>query len=250
MSTARSKHGCCAGSEKSRRSAIEFPARVDRRAHCSERVSRNRKSPHCGSQHAARLLRDTHIRFGDAYSTGQIEVEGDGQFMATYPHSEPTDRSGSIANRVAGWLHRPRATRWRVTRQHSPALRSRQRLFTHCGSVKPWLTRAPTIRGAYHPRSGSIRQNGACVPQTARECRRLGGRGRLRLGQSGAAHGGRYGAKVRAFNISKEQLEFARRLARERGLEKRVEFTKTITEISTAVVTSSCRLACWTRRYH
>jgi cyclopropane-fatty-acyl-phospholipid synthase len=35
---------------------------------------------------------------------------------------------------------------------------------------------------------------------------------------------GRYGAKVRAFNISKEQLEFARRQARERGLDHRVEF--------------------------
>jgi cyclopropane-fatty-acyl-phospholipid synthase len=35
---------------------------------------------------------------------------------------------------------------------------------------------------------------------------------------------GRYGAKVRAFNISREQLDFARRQARERGLEGRVEF--------------------------
>jgi cyclopropane-fatty-acyl-phospholipid synthase len=36
----------------------------------------------------------------------------------------------------------------------------------------------------------------------------------------------RYGAKVRAFNISREQLEFARRRAREQGLEHRVEFVE------------------------
>src|SRR6202011_5209248 len=36
----------------------------------------------------------------------------------------------------------------------------------------------------------------------------------------------RYGAKVRAFNILKEQLEFARRRARERGLQDRVEFVE------------------------
>jgi cyclopropane-fatty-acyl-phospholipid synthase len=37
---------------------------------------------------------------------------------------------------------------------------------------------------------------------------------------------GRYGAKVRAFNISREQLEFARRRARQQGLERRVEFVE------------------------
>ena len=35
---------------------------------------------------------------------------------------------------------------------------------------------------------------------------------------------GRYGAKVRAFNISREQIEFARRQAQDRGLAHRVEF--------------------------
>ena len=36
----------------------------------------------------------------------------------------------------------------------------------------------------------------------------------------------RYGAKVRAFNISREQLDFARRRARDEGLEDRVEFVE------------------------
>ena len=35
---------------------------------------------------------------------------------------------------------------------------------------------------------------------------------------------GRYGARVRAFNISKEQIEFGRRGAREQGMQSRVEF--------------------------
>jgi cyclopropane-fatty-acyl-phospholipid synthase len=56
------------------------------------------------------LLTDTQIRFGDAYSTGQIEIEGDlVRFIETVFQglNRPSARE-SIAARVAGWLHRPR----------------------------------------------------------------------------------------------------------------------------------------------
>ena len=52
----------------------------------------------------------------------------------------------------------------------------------------------------------------------------LGGGGRVRAGSLALHIAGRYGAKVRAFNISKQQIEFARRRAREQGMESRVEF--------------------------
>ena len=56
------------------------------------------------------LLRDTQIRFGDAYSAGQIEVEGDLiRFMiAVYRSLSRPGATHSIAHRVARWLHRPR----------------------------------------------------------------------------------------------------------------------------------------------
>jgi len=70
----------------------------------------------------------------------------------------------------------------------------------------------------------------ACVPQTARECRRLGGRGGCGWGSLALHMAGRYGAKVRAFNISKEQLEFARRLARERDSRSGSNSSRRLTE--------------------
>ena len=54
----------------------------------------------------------------------------------------------------------------------------------------------------------------------------------------------RYGAQVRAFNISKEQIEFARERAREQGLEDRVEFVEDDYRNITAATTCSSRWAC------
>jgi cyclopropane-fatty-acyl-phospholipid synthase len=46
----------------------------------------------------------------------------------------------------------------------------------------------------------------------------------LRLGRAGAAHGHHYGVQVKAYNISREQLAYARERARMLGVEGRVEF--------------------------
>ena len=77
---------------------------------------------------------------------------------------------------------------------------------------------------AYYPTAQATLEQ-AQIAKMDHVCRKLrlerggfGGRGGLRLGQPGAAHGARTTArKVRAFNISHEQIEFARRRARERG---------------------------------
>ena len=80
-----------------------------------ERVAPNAIQPHEHVRISDRrslfgLLRDPHVRFGDAYSTGQIAVEGDlVKFMVTL--FQIFDRPGphdSIARRIAGWLYRPR----------------------------------------------------------------------------------------------------------------------------------------------
>ena len=56
------------------------------------------------------LLRDTKIRFGDAYSAGLIDVEGDlVRFLVTvYGRLSRTEYRDSIASRMAGWLRRSR----------------------------------------------------------------------------------------------------------------------------------------------
>jgi cyclopropane-fatty-acyl-phospholipid synthase len=173
------------------------------------------------------LLRDAQLRFGDAYSTGQIEVEGDlVRFMATvFRTLSAPDAHDSIANRVASWLHRPRRNTLAGSRDN---IHQHYDLGNDFYSL--WLGETMAYTCAYYP-SVEATLDQAQFAKMEHVCRKL----RLKAGDSVVEAGcgwgglamhmaGRYGAKVRAFNISKEQVEFARRRARERGLDHLVEF--------------------------
>jgi cyclopropane-fatty-acyl-phospholipid synthase len=173
------------------------------------------------------LLGDWQIRFGDAYSTGQIEIEGDlVKFMETiYRTFGQADAESSIANRITGWLHRPRS---------NTLSGSRDNIHRHYDLGNEfyalWLGETMAYTCAYYPTAQATLDE-AQTAKMDHVCRKL------RLGASdsvveaGCGWGtlalhiaGRYGAKVRAFNISKEQIDYARHRARERGLEGRVEY--------------------------
>ncbi len=175
------------------------------------------------------LLRDAQLRFGDAYSTGQIEVEGDlARFMGTvFRALGRADTQDSIANRVTGWLHRPR---------RNTLAGSRDNIHRHYDLGNDfyslWLGETMAYTCAYYPTAETTLDE-AQLAKMEHVCRKL----RLRAGDSvveaGCGWGGlalymaqRYGAKVRAFNISKEQVEFARRRARERGMDHLIEFVE------------------------
>jgi cyclopropane-fatty-acyl-phospholipid synthase len=173
------------------------------------------------------LLRDAQIGFGDAYSSGRIEVEGDlVRFIATVFRSlsHLTARS-SIANRIAGWLHRPR---------HNSLAAARDNIHRHYDLGNDfyslWLGETMAYTCAYYP-SAEANLDQAQIAKMDHVCRKL----RIGSGDSvveaGCGWGAlalhmaeRYGAQVRAFNISKEQVEYARQRAIERGLGRRVEF--------------------------
>jgi cyclopropane-fatty-acyl-phospholipid synthase len=173
------------------------------------------------------LLRDAKIRFGDAYSTGQLEVEGDlVRFMVTvFRHLSPPNAPDSIADRVAGWLNRPR---------RNTLAGSRDNIHRHYDLGNDfyslWLGQTMAYTCAYYPHAEATLDE-AQLAKMEHVCRKL----RVSAGDSVVEAGcgwgslalyiaGRYGAKVRAFNISREQVEFARRQARDRGLAQRVEF--------------------------
>jgi cyclopropane-fatty-acyl-phospholipid synthase len=173
------------------------------------------------------LLTDTQIRFGDAYSTGQIEIEGDlVRLMETVFQglNRPSARE-SIAARVAGWLHRPR---------RNSLAGSRDNIHRHYDLGNDfyslWLGETMAYTCAYYP-SADATLDQAQVAKMDHVCRKLRIAASDRVVEAGCGWGslalhiaGRYGAKVRAFNISREQLEFARHRARAEGLEHRVEF--------------------------
>jgi cyclopropane-fatty-acyl-phospholipid synthase len=173
------------------------------------------------------LLRDAQIRFGDAYSNGRIEVEGDlVRFIATVFRSlSHLNARSSIAARVAGWLHRPR---------HNSLAGSRDNIHRHYDLGNDfyslWLGETMAYTCAYYP-SAEANLDQAQIAKMDHVCRKL----RIGAGDSvveaGCGWGAlalhiaeRHGAQVRAFNISREQVEYARQRARQRGLERRVEF--------------------------
>ena len=73
-------------------------------------------------------------------------------------------------------------------------------------------------------RRGANREDGSRLPQAPACARRESARGRMRLARFALFMAKHYGVTVRAFNISAEQMEYARRRAQDEGLADRVEF--------------------------
>ncbi|MGP0054816.1 MAG: class I SAM-dependent methyltransferase [Steroidobacteraceae bacterium] len=173
------------------------------------------------------LLVDPQIQFGDAYSTGQIEVEGDlVKFVSTlFKVLGALDSGSSIVSRLAGALRRPR---------RNTLAGSRNNIHRHYDLGNDfyalWLGETMAYTCAYYPTAQTTLDQ-AQVAKMDHVCRKLQLTAADSVVEAGCGWGslalhiaGRYGAKVRAFNISKQQIEFARRRAREQGMESRVEF--------------------------
>ncbi len=175
------------------------------------------------------LLADPQLRFGDAYSCGRIEVAGDLIELMNVVYRASAQQSGeeSIASRVAGWLHRPR---------RNTLAGSRANIHRHYDLGNDfyalWLDETMAYTCAYFPRADAALEE-AQTAKMDHVCRKLRLAGGQTVVEAGCGWGGfalhmarRYGAKVRAFNISREQIAFARRRAREQGLEGRVDFVE------------------------
>ncbi len=175
------------------------------------------------------IVGDPQIRFGDAYSAGRIEIEGDLiEFLCMmYRAAQRADAAGSVARKAAGWLHRPR---------RNSLEGSRDNIHHHYDIGNDfyalWLGETMAYTCAYYPTADATLDQ-AQIAKMDHVCRKM----RLRPGDSVVEAGcgwgslalhmaSRFGARVRAFNISKEQLAFARERARQLGLQGQVEFVE------------------------
>jgi cyclopropane-fatty-acyl-phospholipid synthase len=175
------------------------------------------------------LLLDPQMHFGDAYVSGRMEVDGDlvKLMVSLFQIFAPEDTRESTLSRIVGWCRRPR---------RNTLTGSRDNIHRHYDIGNEfyalWLGDTMAYTCAYYP-SAEFTLDQAQAAKMDHVCRKL------RLGpadsvvEAGCGWGSlalhmaaRYGAKVRAFNISREQLEFARRRAREQGFERRVEFVE------------------------
>jgi len=176
-----------------------------------------------------KLLRDPQVTLGDAYSDGRIDVDVElVQFLDLLYRAELASAAPTIP---AGARRRRRYSPRRNT-----LTGSRDNIHRHYDIGNDfyalWLGQTMAYTCAYYP-SEAASLDEAQLAKMDHVCRKL----RLRAGDSvveaGCGWGSlalhmaqHYGAKVRAFNISHEQIAYARSRLAERGLADRVEFVE------------------------
>jgi cyclopropane-fatty-acyl-phospholipid synthase len=174
-----------------------------------------------------RVLRDPQVQFGEAYSSGRVEVEGDLiQLIELIYRGMPVQpATSSLRHRIVNWLRRS---------QRNTLAGSRRNIHHHYDIGNEfyalWLGETMAYTCAYYPTADASLEQ-AQIAKMDHVCRKL----QLKPGDSVVEAGcgwgslalhmaSRYGARVRAFNISREQVAYARERAREQQLDDRVEF--------------------------
>jgi cyclopropane-fatty-acyl-phospholipid synthase len=173
-----------------------------------------------------RLFLHPDLHFGELYSSGRLAVEGDlVRFMDLVQHALP-----DFAQRGPWVKLLARLYTWRP----NTLARARDNIHHHydIGNdfYRLWLDERMVYTCAYFP-NPDVSLEEAQIAKLDHVCRKL----RLRAGEgvveAGCGWGAlalhmarHYGVRVRAFNISREQLAYARRQAREQGLDGQVEF--------------------------
>ena len=175
------------------------------------------------------ILADPQVGFGDAYSDGRITIEGDLVRMleTVYRARGGSPRRLSALRRVLDLLHHPRS---------NSLAGSHDNIHHHydIGNAfySLWLGDTMAYTCAYYP-TPSATLDEAQMAKMHHVCRKL----RLNAGESVveagcgwgtlALHMARhYGVRVRAFNISHEQIVYARERAQREGLASLVEYVE------------------------
>lgn len=175
----------------------------------------------------AKLVLDPEVAFGDAYSDGRIEVHGElVTFLEEVMRSMQRSQKAGFYARLTSW--------WLDFIHDNTARGSRKNIHRHYDLsndfYKLWLDDRMVYTCAYFPTlSASLEE--AQVAKMDHVCRKLQLKPGERVIEAGCGWGAlalhmaqHYGVTVRAFNISREQIAFAREQAKRQGLGGQVEF--------------------------
>jgi cyclopropane-fatty-acyl-phospholipid synthase len=204
--------------------AVDFAVRDSARITCSA-------APVASVTFASRatllsILTDPWVRFGDAYSAGDVQIDGDLVWLL-----EAVYRAGGMGKKRESLFRRALALRHRNT-----LAGSRDNIHHHYDIGNEfyalWLGATMAYTCAYYPTPDATLDE-AQIAKMDHVCRKL----RLKPGESVveagcgwgvfALHMARhYGVRVRAFNISHEQIAFARERAAREGLARQVEYVE------------------------
>jgi cyclopropane-fatty-acyl-phospholipid synthase len=181
--------------------------------------------------HNARALRrlafNPFFQFCEAYSNGQIDVLGDlVEAIVAIDRSLRTSQSALfLYNLLTRWIRLP---------QFNSLAASRDNVHHHydLGNdfYRLWLDEELAYTCAYFPRS-DVSLEEAQVSKFDHVCRKLCLRPGETVVEAGCGWGGlalhmarHYGVTVRAYNVSREQINYARQRATSEGLAERVQF--------------------------
>lgn len=176
-----------------------------------------------------RLFLHPELHFGEAYSEGGIEVEGDlvKVLETVFRRMSKSPKRRFLGDYAAKVLNRPRP---------NSAARSRNNIHHHydIGNdfYRLWLDERMQYTCAYFP-SLSATLEEAQIAKMDHVCRKLMLAPGDSVVEAGCGWGTlalhmakRYGARVTAWNISHEQVASARERAKAEGLERRVTFVE------------------------
>jgi cyclopropane-fatty-acyl-phospholipid synthase len=168
-----------------------------------------------------RLLLNPLLYFGDDYSAGNIEIEG-GLVPFLENVYRAMARTGEVRRRSR------KAPDWSRETINSLS-QSRNNIHHHydLGNdfYKLWLDSEMLYTCAYFPEPGATLE-AAQLAKMELVCRKLGLKAGDRVIEAGCGWGGlarymarEHGARVRAFNISREQIAYARQRAKDEGID-------------------------------
>lgn len=175
----------------------------------------------------AQLAVNPEVGFGEAYAKGKIRVEGDFLRLVeeVYTARRKMNPDGLFARIFSRWL--------RIIQDNS--LRgSRKNIHRHYDLTtdfyKLWLDSRLVYTCAYFPSPDATLEE-AQIAKMDHVCRKLCLQPGERVVEAGCGWGSlalhmarNYGVNVRAFNISREQIQFAREMAKREGLDGLMEF--------------------------
>jgi cyclopropane-fatty-acyl-phospholipid synthase len=171
------------------------------------------------------LLLDPEVAFGDHYTAGRIQVEGDLVELLEAVYRAPAAEGTWLSHLVSKGL---------TAVQRNTRLGSRKHIHHHYDLppefYQKWLDERLVYTCAYFPEE-TVSLEEAQRAKLELVCRKLWLRPGETVVEAGCGWGAlalymarHLGVRVKAFNISHEQIAYAREQARRQGLDSRVEF--------------------------
>ncbi len=169
-----------------------------------------------------------NLKFGDGYTAGSIDVDGDFiECLKALIQAVPRKADMGIVGRIQGFFPNTSA---------NSLSGSRDNIHRHydIGNdfYKLWLDNEMVYTCAYYTSDAATLES-AQLAKMDHVCRKLRLKPGEQVAEAGCGWGAlarhmvrHYGVKVRAFNISHEQVRYARECAKAEGLDSRIEYVE------------------------